>query len=119
MTKTKMITLIRTGFGIAAGILLLSACDEINRFKQEKYECGGTRLAFLEIDLRSLKVGAKANLVTFDGDQTGKLVFSDDQELIIEAPRLIIRIDREKALIKATRGSRYHEMRCRKTEFKM
>ena len=114
-----MSALIRMGFGLAAGILLLSACDEINRFKQEKYECDWNPAGILEIDLRSSKVGAKANLVTFDGDQTGKLVFSDDQELIIEAPRLIIRIDREKAVIKATRGTRYHEMRCRKTEFKM
>ena len=114
-----MSALIRVGFGLTLGILLLSACDEINRFKQEKYECDWNPAGILEIDLRSLKVGAKANLVTFAGDQTGKLVFSDDQEFIIEAPRLIIRIDREEALIKATRGSRYHEMRCRKTEFKM
>ena len=114
-----MSTLVRTGFGLAAAILLLSACDEINRFKQEKYDCDWNPAGILEIELRSVKVDAKANLVTFDGNQTGKLVFSDDRELIIEAPSLIIRIDREKALIKATRGSRYHEMRCRKTEFKM
>ena len=114
-----MSTLIRTGFGLAAGILLLSACDEFNRFKQEKYECDWNPAGILEIDLRSLKVDANANVVTFDGNQTGKLVFSDDRELIIEAPRLIIRIDREKALIKATRGTRYHEMRCKKIKFKM
>ena len=114
-----MSALIRIWFGLAASMLLLSACDEFNRFKQEKYECDWNPAGILEIELRSVKVDAKANLVTFDGDQTGKLIFSNDRELIIEAPRLIIRIDREKALIKATRGSRYHEMRCRKTEFKM
>ena len=114
-----MSTFIRMWFGLAAAILLLSACEEINRFKQEKYDCDWNPAGILEIELRSVKVDAKANLVTFDGNQTGKLVFSDDRELIIEAPNLIIRIDREKALIKATRGSRYHEMRCRKSEFKM
>ena len=114
-----MSALIRTGFGLAAAILLLSACDEFNRFKQEKYECDWNPAGILEIELRSLKVDAKANLVTFDGDQTGKLVFSDDRELIIEAPELIIRIVREKSLIKATRVTRYYEIRCRKTEFKM
>ena len=114
-----MITRVRMGLGLAAGILLLSACDEINRFKQEKYECGWNPAGILEIELRSMKVNAKANLVTFDCDQTGKLVFSDDRELIIEAPDLIIRIDREQALIKATKGTRYHEMRCKKIEFKM
>ena len=114
-----MSALIRIGFGLMAAILLLSACDEIYRFKQENYECDWNPAGILEIELRSLKVDAKANLITFDGNQTGKLVFSNERELIIEAPSLIIRIDREKALIKATRGSRYHEMRCRRTEFKM
>ena len=114
-----MIARVRMWFGLAAGMLLLSACDEINRFKQEKYECGWNPAGILEIELRSMKVNAKANLVTFEGDQTGKLVFSDDRELIIEAPELIIRIDREQALIKATKDTRYYEMQCKKIEFKM
>ena len=41
------------GFGLAAGILLLSACDEINRFKQEKYECDWNPAGSLEFELRS------------------------------------------------------------------
>ena len=114
-----MIARVRMRLSLAAGILLLSACDEINRFKQEKYECGWNPAGILEIELRSMKVNAKANLVTFEGDQTGKLVFSDDRELIIEAPELIIRIDREQALIKATKDTRYYEMQCKKIEFKM
>lgn len=114
-----MIARATMGFGLAAGMLLLSGCDEINRFKQEKYECGFNPAGLLEIELRSMEVNAKATIVTFDGDQTGKLVFSDDRELIIEAPELIIRIDREQALIKTTKGTRYHEMRCKKIEFKM
>lgn len=114
-----MIARVRRGLGLAAGILLLSACDEINRFKQEKYECGWNPAGIFEIELRSMKVNANATLVTFDGDQTGKLVFSDDRELIIEAPELIIRIDREQSLIKTTKGTRYYEMRCKKIEFKM
>ena len=114
-----MIARVRMGLSLAAGILLLSACDEINRFKQEKYECGWNPAGILEIELRSMKVNAKANLVTFEGDQTGKLVFSDDRDLIIEAPELIIRIDREQALIKVIKGTRYHEMQCKKIEFKM
>ena len=106
-------------FHLAAGILLLSACDEFNRFKQEKYECAWNPAGILEIELRSTKVDADANITTVEGNQIGKLVLSDDRELIIEAPELIIRIDREKSLIKATRVTRYYEMRCRKTEFKM
>ena len=114
-----MIARLPMGLSFAAGILLLSACDEINRFKQEKYECGWNPAGILQIELRSMKVNAEANLVTFEGDQTGKLVFSDDRELIIEAPELIIRIEREQALIRATKGTHYHEMRCKKIEFKM
>jgi hypothetical protein len=107
------------GFGLAAGLVLLSACDDFNRFQQEKYECNWNPAGILEIELRSMKVDTKASLVTIDGDQTGKLVFSNDRELIIEAPDLIIRIDREKSLIRATIGTRYHELRCKKIEFKM
>ena len=114
-----MIARVSMGLGLAAGILMLSACDEINRFKQEKYECGWNPAGILEIELRSVKVNAKATIITFDGVQTGKLVFSDDRELFIEAPELIIRIDREQALIKVTKGTHYHEMRCKKIEFKM
>ena len=106
-------------FHLAAGLLLLSACDEFNRFKQEKYECAWNPSGILEIELRSTKVDADANIATVEGNQIGKLVFSDDRELIIEAPELLIRIDREKSLIKTTRVTRYYEMRCRKTEFKM
>ena len=109
----------RIGLSLTAGLILLSACDDFNRFKQEKYECGWNPAGILEIELRSMKVDAKVSLATIDGDRTGKLVFIDNMELIIEAPELIVRIDREKSLIKATRGTRYHEMSCKKIEFKM
>ncbi len=114
-----MIAPFRIGLSLTAGLILLSACDDFNRFKQEKYECGWNPAGIFEIELRSMKVDAKASLATIDGDRTGKLVFIDNMELIIEAPELIVRIDREKSLIKATRGTRYHEMVCKKVEFKM
>tara|TARA_B100000575_G_scaffold285365_1_gene280555 strand:+ start:951 stop:1295 length:345 start_codon:yes stop_codon:yes gene_type:complete len=104
---------------IAAGIVVLSACDDFNRFKQEKYECNWNQAGILEIELRSMKANATVNFLTLDGDQTGKLVLSNDKELIIEAPELLIRIDREKSLIRAIKGTRYHEIRCKKIEFKM
>ena len=110
---------VRIGWGLYAFLILLSACDDFNRFKQEKYECNWNPAGILEIELRALKADAKASLRTIDGDQNGTLVFVNDQELIIEAPELIVRIDREKSLIKATRGTRYHEMKCKKIEFKM
>ena len=110
---------VRIGLTLTAALSLLSACEDFNRFKQEKYECNWNPAGILEIELHSIKVDATAKLLTIDGDQTGKLVFSDDQDLIIKAQNLIIRIDREKSLIKATRGTRYHEMQCKKIEFKM
>ena len=114
-----MIAPFRIGFGLAAGLGLLSACDDFNRFKQEKYDCGWNPAGILEIELRSMKVDAEANLLTINGDQTGRLIFSNDLELIIKAPELIIRIDREKSLVRATKGTRYHEMQCKKIVFKM
>ena len=104
---------------ITAAIVMLSACDDFNRFKQEKYERNWNPTGILEIELRSMKVNAAVNVLTLDGDRTGKLAFSNDKELIIEAPELIIRIDREKSLIRTIKGTRYHEIRCKKIEFKM
>ncbi len=109
----------RIGLTLTAGFLLLSACDDFNRFKQEKYECDWNPAGILEIEMRSTKVDATVNLVTVNGYLTGSLVFRDDRELIIRAPKLIIRIDREKSIVKATFGTRYHEILCQKIEFKM
>ena len=110
---------VRIGLTLTATLSFLSACEDFNRFKQEKYECNWNPTGILEIELRSMKVNAAVNVLTLDGDRTGKLAFSNDNELIIEAPELIIRIDREKSLIRTIKGTRYHEIRCKKIEFKM
>ena len=39
---------------VAAGILV-SACDDLTRFKQERYECNGNRHGLVEIDFRSME----------------------------------------------------------------
>ena len=114
-----MISPLCTGTILATLLILLSACDDVSRFKQEKYECGLNSTGILEIDLRSMKVDAKVNILLVDRHITGKLVFSDDQNLVIKAPELIIRIDREKSLVKGTHRTNYDEMKCKKTEFKM
>lgn len=114
-----MITPIWTGITLATLLVLFSACDDVSRFKQEKYECDLNSTGILEIDLRSMKVDAKVNILLIDRHMTGKLVFSDDRNLVIEAPELIIRIDRKKSLVKSTYRTNYHEMKCKKIEFKM
>ena len=112
-------SLTRSIFGLTASVLMLSACDEMSRFKQEKYECGLNPSGIFEIELRSMKVGDEASLVMAEGDATARIIFVDDTEFILEAPDLIMRINRETAKIKTTKGTHYQEMRCLKTEFKM
>jgi len=105
--------------GLIVGGFALAGCDEMTRFKQEKYECGLNASGIVEIDFRSMKVGDAATLVTNDGDGAATITFADDDEFLLEAEGLIIRIDRKTANIRATRGNFYREISCVKSEFRM
>ena len=104
---------------ICTAWLGLAGCDELTRFEQEKYECGPNPSGIYELDFRSTKVSDKVTMVTAAGDSNATIVFADEKEFVLEGSDLIIRINRQTAFIKSTKGNRYSEFQCTKTNFKM
>ena len=114
-----MIGKVGISLALMATVTGLSACDEISRFKQEKYECGLNPAGIVEIDLRAIKVGDSATIVTLTGDKTSEIVFRSDDELILEGADMILRIARDTGKIRTTIGTNFHELQCNKIEFRM
>jgi hypothetical protein len=104
---------------ICTAWLGLAGCDELTRFEQEKYECGPNPTGIYELDFRSTKVRDKVTMVTATGDNNATIVFADKNEFVLEESDLIIRINRQTGLIRSTKGNRYSEFQCTKTNFRM
>ena len=103
---------------VAAGILV-SACDDLTRFKQERYECNGNRHGLVEIDFRSMEVGDEIAVGFADGTRNMLITESTDRNFTLTADELILRIDRKTGTVRLTRGSRYLNISCAKSEFRM
>ena len=102
----------------AAGCLL-AGCDDLTRFEQERYECGYNPDGLVEIDFREFKKGAETAVVFDDETVTMSIIESSDARFTLAGPRLIIRVDRESGTIRLTRGSRYRNVKCTKSKFRM
>ena len=99
--------------------LLMSGCDDFTRFKQERYECSGNRHGLLEIDIRETKVGDEVAVSFTDGPKMMTLTESSNKSFTLTKDQLILRIDRGSGTVRLTRGSRYLNISCSKSEFRM
>lgn len=99
--------------------LLVSGCDDLTRFKQERYECNGNRHGLVEIDFRSMEVGDEIAVGFSDGTKTMLITESTDRNFTLTKDNLILRIDRQSGTVRLTRGSRYLNISCAKSEFRM
>ena len=105
-------------FLVAVGCLF-AGCNELTRFKQERYECGYNLDGLIEIDLREFKKGSKAT-VNFNGEiLIMPIVESNDDRFTLTSPGLIVRIDRRSGIVRLTRGSQYRKVKCKKSKFRM
>ena len=111
-SKTTFVTLAIVG-------LLMSGCEDFTRFKQERYECSGNQHGLLEIDIRETKVGDEVAVSFMDGPKIMKLTQSSDTAFTVTKGQLILRIDRATGTVRLTRGSRYLNVSCSKSEFRM
>ena len=103
---------------VAVGCLF-AGCDELTRFKQERYECGYNLDGLIEIDLREFKKGSKAT-VKFNGETLiMPIVESNNDRFTLTSPNLIVRIDRGSGIVRLTRGSQYRKVKCKKSKFRM
>ena len=103
---------------IATGCLF-AGCDDLTRFNQERYECGYNPDGLVEIDLREFKEGSQATVTFTDETVTMPIVESNDDRFTLTGPDLIVRIDRGSGTIRLTRGSRYRNVKCTKSKFRM
>ena len=99
--------------------LLVTGCDDFTRFKQERYECNSNRHGLIEIDIRKMKIGSEVAVSFTDGTQMMALTESTDDTFTLTKAPLVLRIDRTSGTVRLTRGSRYLNISCFKSEFRM
>ena len=119
MKTPEISSFLKSSFLLVAAGCLFAGCDDLTRFNQERYECGYNPDGLVEIDLREFKEGSQATVTFTDEAVTMPIVESNDDRFTLTSPGLIVRIDRESGTIRLTRGSRYRNVKCTKSKFRM
>ena len=109
----------RQGLIILALGVGLAACDDLTRFEQERYECNLNRQGLLEVDMRSTRNGDEVTGTFSDETVAAVILESSDSTFTLAKDNLIMRIDRESGTIRMTRGTRYINIACTRTVFRM
>ncbi len=102
-----------------AAPLLLGGCWDLTRFKQERYECGYNPQGLVELMFRESNLGNEAEVTFTDETLSLPIIESTDSAFTLAKDGLIIRINRDTGTIRMTRGSRYRNVKCTKSEFRM
>jgi len=97
----------------------LAACDDLTRFEQERYECSLNSQGLAEVDMRSTSAGDQVTVTFSDETITAVIMESSDSKFTLAKDNLIMRIDRESGTIRMTRGTRYINIACTRTVFRM
>ena len=119
MKTPEMSSYLKSSLSLIAAGCLFAGCDDLTRFNQERYECGYNPDGLVEIDLREFKEGSQATVTFTDEAVTMPIVESNDDRFTLTGPGLIVRIDRGSGTIRLTRGSRYRNVKCTKSKFRM
>ena len=97
----------------------VSACDDLTRFEQERYECNFNMQGLVEVDMRSTKTGDEVTVTFINETVAPVIVESSENHFTLVRDDLIMRIDRATGTIRMTRGSRYVNIACTRTVFRM
>ena len=119
MKKPEISSYLQNSLLLAAMGCLFTGCDDLTRFNQERYECGYNPDGLVEIDLREFKEGSQATVTFTDEAVSMPILDSNDNQFTLSGPGLIVRIDRGSGTIRLTRGSRYRNVKCTKSKFRM
>lgn len=98
---------------------LLAGCYDLTRFKQERYECEFNQQGLVEIDFRDFKVGAYTTVIFRDKTVAMPIIEMSESNFTLAADGLIIRVDRSSGTVRITRGTRYRNVKCVKSKFKI
>ena len=102
-----------------AAPLLLGGCWDLTRFKQERYECDYNPQGLVELMFRESNLGNEAEVTFTDETLSLPIIESTDSAFTLAKDGLIIRINGDTGTIRMTRGSRYRNVKCTKSEFRM
>ena len=116
--KTQLLPF-RQGLALLAVGVGLAACDDLTRFEQERYECNLNRQGLLEVDMRSTRTGDEVTVTFSDETVAAVIMESNDSTFTLVKDNLIMRIDRDSGTIRMTRGTRYVNIGCTRTVFRM
>ena len=105
--------------GLCLGLLVLSACDEMTRFRHEKYSCDANPAGLIEVVFNSQKVGSEAQLEQLSGSRTLPLIEASDQFFVLQDGTLRMQIDRQTGEIILTEGTRFFRLACTRSVFTM
>ena len=109
----------RQGLIILALGVGLVACDDLTRFEQERYECSFNNQGLVEVDMRSTNTGDEVTVTFINETVAAVIMESNDRIFTLAKENLIMRIDRETGTIRMTRGTRYTNISCTRTVFRM
>ena len=104
---------------LALVVLMTAACDDFARFKQERYECNQNRHGLIELDFRSMKIGDEVSATFTSGTVTAVISESTERNFTLTKDNMILRVDRGSGTVRVTKGGRYLNISCEKTEFRM
>ena len=119
MKKPEISSYLQNSLLLAAMGCLFTGCDDLTRFNQERYECDYNPDGLVEIDLREFNEGSQATVTFTDEAVSMPILESNDNQFTLSGPGLIVRIDRGSGTIRLTRGSRYRNVKCTKSKFRM
>ena len=97
----------------------LSACYDLTRFKQERYECGLNPYGLVELDFRDFDPGSTATVIFSDTQRKMPIISANKNVFVLSVDGLLIRVDRVGGTVRLTKGTHYQRVECSKTEFRM
>tara|TARA_B100001093_G_scaffold518415_1_gene603149 strand:- start:2626 stop:3009 length:384 start_codon:yes stop_codon:yes gene_type:complete len=118
-SKELLSRLFRQGLSMLAFGVGVSACDDLTRFEQERYECNFNMQGLVEVDMRSTKTGDEVTVTFINETVAPVIVESSENHFTLVRDDLIMRIDRATGTIRMTRGTRYVNIACTRTVFRM
>ena len=119
MKTPEMLSHLQSTFLLVTVGCLFAGCDELTRFRQERYECGNNPNGLVEIDFREFKKGAEAAVTFTDETIIMPIIESSDERFTLASQGLIVRVDRGSGTIRLTRGTSYRNVKCEKSKFRM
>ena len=98
---------------------MTAACDDFARFQAGALRCNQNRHGLIELDFRSMKIGDEVFATFTSGTVTAVISESTERNFTLTKDNMILRVDRGSGTVRVTKGGRYLNISCEKTEFRM